>query len=214
MIKFMDLTKQQFGRLTVISLNKYCKVRRKRYWNCLCSCGNTAVVPTSNLRNSHSTSCGCKTIEATKTHGHSGKYISKTYKVWQKLKNRCLNPNDSSYENYGGRGIFLDARWQFFENFVTDMGEAPENLSIERIDNNKGYNKDNCKWASPYEQARNKRNNINLTIDGITHCLEDWCKIYNINRNTVNGRIRIGWSIENALIIAGNCYKGKSQCQT
>jgi hypothetical protein len=212
MAKFIDLTEQQFGRLTVVSINREHK-SYKVFWNCLCSCGNTTIVPTSNLKNGHSSSCGCKTIEVSKTHGHSGKYISKTYKVWQTLKNRCLNPNDSNYKSYGGRGISLEDRWNFFENFLEDMGEAPEGLSIERIDNDKGYNKDNCKWASVYEQARNKRSNINITLDEITRCLEDWCKIYNINRNTVNARIRLGWSIQTALNTAGSCYKGKSQCQ-
>ena len=94
-------------------------------------------------------------------HGHAirGKR-SRTYGIWAGIKTRCDNPNSNGYENYGARGISYDPSWRFFENFLADMGEAPDGLTIERIDNDKGYSKSNCRWATRSEQSRNRQNTI------------------------------------------------------
>lgn len=201
--KFIDLTGQRFGRLSVVERkenNKHCNTM----WLCQCDCGNEHIVCGSNLRRGDTKSCGCfqreQTSMANYQHGHNCNYnISKTYQTWQHIIQRCNNSNHTSYKNYGGRGINVCDRWLKFENFLEDMGERPPNLTIDRVDNNEDYCKENCKWSTNKEQKRNTRRNILVTINGITKCLKDWCKIYKLNYNTIRSRLRLGWTPKEAL---------------
>ena len=143
---------------------------------------------------------------AIREHGHAGSVVSSTYQIWRAMKNRCDNPNDKNYKNYGGRGITYCNEWVNFIPFLTDMGEHPTNLSLERIDNNLGYSKDNCKWATNYEQARNRRNNVMVEIDTMQKCVTDWAIYLGIRPNTVICRLSRGWSIDRALGIEGAVY--------
>lgn len=132
------------------------------------------------------------------THGKSR---TKTYKIWTAMKCRCLNPYDERYMDYGGRGITVCKSWLKFENFIADMGEKPNGLTLEREDNNKGYSPKNCVWATPKTQARNKRSSkltledaikmIELQAQGLTY--SELGKLYGIRRDhawyVVNGRI-------------------------
>lgn len=125
------------------------------------------------------------------------------YTIWGEMKARCLNKNR---ENYGGRGITVCSRWLRFEEFIKDMGTRPsKNHSIDRIDNDKGYFKENCKWATWKEQSRNKRNNVNITYQGKTQCLPDWAEELGISKSTLQSRInRSNWPIERAFTTLAN----------
>jgi len=126
------------------------------YWLCSCSCGNLKVIRGSHLTD-HTKSCGCWKFDALKKHGHARKRRTLTYKTWEGIIQRCTNPRASRYSYYGGRGITVCAEWLDFKNFLRDMGVKPPGLSIERIRNNEGYSKGNCKWATATEQSRNRR---------------------------------------------------------
>jgi len=156
-----ELTAKRFGRLFVI-----CKKSvRGSYWLCMCDCGTECEVLAGHLTGGNKKSCGCLKREvlgdATRTHGlansRSTGYRNRTYGIWQAMRGRCLNPNNSRWASYGGRGIKVCVRWSKFENFLADMGEAPEGLTLERKDVNGNYNPANCKWATWAEQAKNKR---------------------------------------------------------
>jgi len=124
----------------------------------------------------------------------------KTYETWIHIKQRCGNAKDKSFKDYGGRGIKVCERWlSSYENFKEDMGEAPKGLFIERIDNNKGYNKENCIWTDRKTQSRNKRSNVLVTLKNETKCVLDWSIILNMNCKTIYMRISRGWNPETAL---------------
>jgi hypothetical protein len=132
-------------------------------------------------------------------HGHSKGAGSPTYQTWRNMRSRCENPNVPAYKNYGGRGITVCERWKTFENFLADMGERPEGMTIERIDNDRGYEPGNCRWATYNEQARNMRSNQRITLNGETKCLTEWAEQYGIKMPTLWARLRMGWSVEEAL---------------
>lgn len=147
------LTGKRFGRLFVIK--KAGKNKSKSIlWECLCDCGNTKIVIGSNLRSGDTKSCGCLFKESLTTHGMIGTPV---YKTWEMMIQRCYNANYDSYKFYGGRGIIVCDKWLKFGRFFEDMGERPDGLSIDRVDNEKGYFKDNCIWATQTQQIRNRR---------------------------------------------------------
>lgn len=162
----IDLTGQIFSHLTVICYAG--KRNKKNLWECLCSCGNTHFVTTSNLRRGNVISCGCfkkafmkKLGDAQVHHGHSLRKLSKrtpTYNSWQNMKYRCYNPNAESYHNYGTLGIIVCERWlNSFENFLQDMGERPMGKTLDRTNPFGNYEPSNCKWSTPKEQSNNTR---------------------------------------------------------
>ena len=138
-----------FHRLTVVQYAGVDKWHRA-LWLCKCECGNMTTVKGTHLRNGGTFSCGCWQQK----HGLS---TSLAYSSWCSMRNRCNNPNNIGYKWYGGRGITVCGRWMEFENFSADMGERPEGLTLERINNEEGYYPGNCKWATPKEQANNQR---------------------------------------------------------
>jgi len=157
MPSFIDLTKKRFGRLTVIERAENAKCGNIR-WRCICDCGNETIPQSVSLRNGTTQSCGCLqkeiVIKLKTTHGMSN---STTYVCWSHMLNRCNDCNSREYKNYGGRGITVCDSWLKFENFLTDMGEKQTGLTIERKNNNLGYCKENCEWATHTKQNRNQR---------------------------------------------------------
>lgn len=189
----LDLSGRVFSYLTVISfqgVNKY----RMSMWLCRCVCGKEKVLSRNTLIIGNTKSCGCMHAVPTTTHGHKrrnpdGTRGTPTYSCWALMKHRCLNPSNKHYADYGGRGISLCERWMKFENFLSDMGKRPDGMSIDRIDNNKGYAPENCRWIPLAIQQQNKRNNRLITIGGVTHCVAEWARIKGINRKTVGTRM-------------------------
>lgn len=134
-----------------------------------------------------------------KTHGMSGNY---TYKSWGMMKSRCTNPSYNHYHNYGGRGIKVCDRWlESFENFLEDMGERPKNHSLDRIDVDGDYCKENCRWSTSKEQNNNRRNNHIIEFNGKSQNITAWAEELNIKVDILSRRILRGWSIEDTLSI-------------
>ena len=137
-------------------------------------------------------------------HGHSSingrKKASKTYTTWKMMKERCTNPKNNSFYRYGEIGIGVCDRWfESFNDFLEDMGIRTENNTLDRIDNTKGYYKENCKWSTPSEQQNNRKDTVVFTKNGETLSIPNWCKKLNIDRHIVHTRIYRGWSAEKAI---------------
>lgn len=164
MSAFVDKIDLTYERLTVIEHIGPSKNGSVR-WLCQCECGNTKIVRGDSLANGNTKSCGClqKDIarETHTTHGHiRTDKRSREYLTWSGMKARCTNPKASNYKHYGERGITICETWlNSFKQFLEDMGERPENTSIDRIDNDGNYEPDNCRWATAAEQRSNQRRN-------------------------------------------------------
>lgn len=132
-----------------------------------------------------------------KKHGHTptGQKPSITYQTWINMISRCKYPSHGSYKYCGARGIRVCDRWKDFSLFLADMGERPSTKhSIDRIDNDGHYEPGNCRWATRAEQHRNMRQNVNVTIDGVTKCVTDWAREYGMVPSTIMARINVmGW---------------------
>jgi hypothetical protein len=157
-MKKLDYSNNVYGKLKVISqdLSK----SKKRNWLCECECGNVKSIYIGHLRGGKIVSCGCYFKEVNKKHGYHG---NKLYPIWSSMVARCNNKTHKAYKNYGGRGIKVCDRWLDIENFLADMQSTYSiGLSIDRIDNNKGYEPSNCRWATRVEQSNNKRTNVSI----------------------------------------------------
>lgn len=159
-MRFQDLTGRQFGRLTVLRRTAENSKDGRPQWECQCVCGERVVLRGASLRTGNTRSCGCLQKESVgalrRTHGGSN---TDEYETWLGMKKRCLNHAHHKYPEYGGRGIVVCDRWRnSFENFILDMGPKPSpQHSLDRIDNDGPYDKDNCRWATSIEQSRNRR---------------------------------------------------------
>lgn len=155
-----DLTGSVFGRLTVIECVGKDR-HRESLWRCKCACGREAIITRSNLRNGNTLSCGCygreRKSEANRTHGETG---TRLYRIWKAMHTRCYNPRFIMYRHYGGRGIDICDDWKnsyrSFRAWAISHGYS-DNLSIDRIDNDKGYSPENCRWVTMADQNKNKR---------------------------------------------------------
>jgi len=190
---------KRFGRLVVQS--QYTDGRHSRCI-CKCDCGNTHDVVLYSLTRGDTKSCGCyakaSTIARSTTHGHTTSR-SKTYRSWTSMRGRCLNKNDPAYPRYGGRGISVCQQWGSFEQFLSDMGERPENTTLDRINVDEDYTPENCRWATSKQQSRNRRRSVNLSLNGETRCVAEWAEHLGVSENAIRKRLLLGWSDEKTL---------------
>ena len=203
-----DLVGQKFTRLFVEKLLSYDTYKRTMY-QCLCDCGNRAIISANALVSGNTKSCGClrkekgRNSDIHKIHGDAcPDNTTRLYKIWRTMKTRCLNPSFAKYKDYGGRGIKICDDWvdnySAFKEWAINNGYA-DNLSIDRIDNNGNYEPNNCKWSTGKEQCRNRRTNHLITYNGKTQCLTDWAEELGINRMVLFARINNRhWTIERA----------------
>ena len=201
-MKMIDLTGQTFSRLTVIQRGENTSKGQAR-WICRCVCGNETQVFGSALRNGHSRSCGClkdeTTVARNTTHGHATHGISPTYHTWSGMIARCTNPKHRDYKRYGKRGITVCERWlNSFADFLADMGEKPEGMSIDRRNTDGNYEPDNCQWADKTAQSRNKSNNRIIEFNGESKTLIEWAESLHISQSTLRERLD-KWTLEKAL---------------
>jgi hypothetical protein len=190
---------QRFGKWIVLS--RYGKQGKQPTWLCKCDCGNKGIVPSYNLKIGRSTNCGCvrreKMSACNITHG---KRNSRLYHIWCGMKHRCTCETAKDFQNYGGRGVTLYENWLSFEPFYewSMKNGYEDHLTIDRIDNDKGYFPDNCRWAGLKTQANNRRSNHFVEYNNEVKTLAEWCNILKLDRNFVSARLKRGWSIEKA----------------
>lgn len=200
---FIDMTGHQYGRWTVLSRAENNRHNQPQ-WLCRCSCGTERVLRAGTLRSGDTKSCGCiykdadfrrRKSDAATRHGNACKgRKSSTYLTWCNLGTR------KHHAKYNG--ITVCDRWRSFENFLADMGERPSPAhTIDRIDNSKGYEPGNCRWATMKEQQNNRTNNRIITFQGKSQTLMQWSEQTGFPRKTISRRLDLGWSVEQALTI-------------
>lgn len=179
---------QRSGLLTVISVD-----RDNETWvNCVCDCGGSRRLRAQVFKRQSNPSCGCLTKASEYTN-------SPTYHSWAGMKQRCLNTNHDAYSNYGGRGISVCDRWLDFENFLADMGERPDGMELDRIDNDLNYEPGNCRWSTRIDNIMNRRCTRHLTVNGITQTWIEWAGQAGISRGALKQRLKRGWTPEQAV---------------
>lgn len=184
--EYQDLTGMRFNRLTVIKLQE--RTERRRYmWLCKCDCGKEIVVSTEHLKSNHTRSCGCWNRERIKSLNYkTGLSNTKLHYAYHNMRNRCTRENNYEYKHYGGRGILICDEWSGengflnFSNWAISSGYE-EGLQIDRIDNNKGYCPENCRWVDRIQQANNKRNNVFVMVNGEIDTVSNMARKHDLN---------------------------------
>lgn len=214
----IDLKGQKFASLLVV---EYLGTNsdNKALWRCLCDCGKEATVTGKVLRSGRIKSCGCarqrvrkgnlvivgepltlsdRKLSDCSTHG-MGK--TRTYNSWQRIRQFCYNPNCKKYPKYGGRGIKVCDRWlESFQNFLEDMGERPEGMTLDRKDNDKDYTPENCRWATPKQQSNNRNYCKKFEYKGELLTIAELADRFNWSYSTLYQRIcTMKWDVEKAL---------------
>lgn len=197
-----DLTGRVFTRWLV--LGRAPDQNAATAWYCVCQCGTKRIVRTTPLRKEKTRSCGCYAAHASSVRSSThGMRATKEYKTWGQIKRRCRNPNEKSYASYGALGIDICEEWSSsFVAFFAAVGPAPTpKHSIDRIDNARGYEPGNVRWATSVEQSRNRRNNRWMEAFGERKLLVDWSRDPRcpVSQNTFEMRIRSGWPLERAM---------------
>lgn len=218
MNSFEDLSGKKFGKLTAIRrTDDYISPsgHHATRWLCQCDCGNTVYIAAHQLKSGKTKSCGCyqkeRASESNRTHGLSKERL---YFTWKDMRSRCQNPRSKEYANYGGRGILLCKEWEDylkFREWALSHGYQ-ENLTIDRIDNDKGYCPENCRWATRTQQNRNMRRNHHVTYHGKDYIAAELARKAGIGKSVFLNRImNEGFTVEEAVELPA--IRGKSKRQ-
>lgn len=196
-----------FSRLTVLRASR--TINHRRRWLCRCVCGNETVTDDASLKNGSCRSCGCLQKEhARGMKFRHGLIRSPEYGPWRAMLRRCRNRSGPESRNYGARGIRVCARWRkSFLEFRSDVGpRVSSDMTLDRIDNNRGYYPGNVRWATRAEQACNRRNNVFLIRNGVKKTVVEWARELHLSPGTIRSRLRRGWAKERALtsVVGGN----------
>jgi hypothetical protein len=185
--KQTEMIGKKYGRLT--ALHQTGKDHKGFRYLFACDCGNEKDISGALVRSGRTSSCGClKSEMITAKNFVHGMINSESYKSWQAMKTRCNNSNQEANKRYANLGYCSE--WESFENFMRDMGERPHGMTLDRIDNSKGYSKENCRWATIAEQNRNTKQNVFITHNGKTMCMRDWAAETGIPYPTIQYRMR------------------------
>ena len=207
MSKTIGMIGNKYTRLFVVSVASR-KNGRPHKMNCVCDCGVHKEVYYSSILSGAAKSCGClkkeHLIKFNYKHGYGG---TKVHSAWKAMIDRCFNKDHKYFYRYGGRGITVCEEWLNFDNFLRDMGIPEQHKSIDRIDNNGNYSKENCRWATQLQQERNKSTNVFFTHDGKTMCMSEWAEYVGINYSTLSTRLDRGWDIYRAIFTKPRKYK-------
>jgi hypothetical protein len=196
-----------FGKLTCVSYGPDHITpagEKHRTMVCACACGGAKTAIATSVRAGRTTSCGCQiaagALKRTR-HGQArASNRSGTYSSWAQMRSRCNDPGANGYQRYGGRGIKVCERWADFQAFLSDMGERPAGMSIDRVDVDGHYEPGNCRWASRQTQAENKRTARHYTAYGETHNARGWHERTGVHPGTLRVRIQRGWPVERAVL--------------
>lgn len=197
-----NLTGKKFNKLTVVEFSH--KQGNRIYWKCLCNCGNEYTTRADSLKSGHAKSCGCHKRESLKNcprHIIHGERNSRLYRIWTEIFTRCNNTRNANYKNYGARGITICDEWKDFQTFYdwAISNGYSDGLTVDRIDNDKGYSPDNCRWATIKEQCNNRRTNRVYELNGEKLNIAQIAEKYNLDYQLIWGRLRKGWSIQRAI---------------
>lgn len=204
MSKAKDETGNRYSRLLVIERAENTKLGQAR-WLCKCDCGNEVIVAGSKLRSGNTNSCSCyrydRTREVATKHGHNRRgHVSRAYHSWAGMKTRCTNKKSPMYSRYGGRGISVEDEWLDFEKFLADMGEPPDGMSLDRINNDLGYSAKNCRWADHQTQMNNTSKNVFIEWDGRLQTVAQWARELGMNYQALYNRLfTYKWSVQRAM---------------
>ena len=204
--KLIDITGKRFGMWTVLN-RSYKDETGQWFWSCKCDCGTVRDVCGTSLRSGISKCCGCTRGKLNKHNLKHGGRNERLYAVWQGMRYRCNNPNSKFFDRYGGRGISICEEWNDYAKFREwalkngyDENAPKGGCTIDRIDNDKGYSPDNCRWVSSKEQCNNRSSNHIIEYNGQSHTLQEWADILGIRKDTLRRRIEAyQWSKQRAL---------------
>lgn len=197
----------KFGRLKVIGVSGFRrwfsrserKKKREIIWSCACDCGNLTKARGPALKRGEVQSCGCyrkeRLVSLKRVHGmsQSGPFFHRTYWIWVAMRQRCFNPRNCSWKNYGAKGIRVCDRWLDFRNFLEDMGLCPDGYSLDRFPDKFGnYHPGNCRWATPTQQSNNTSRNVLVTHNGLTLTLAEWSKRLGVSYAMIQSRNKKG----------------------
>ena len=193
---------KRFGRLIIV---ERCGRRNKSghgLWRCKCDCGGEKIVTIYPLQDGTTKSCGCLQREAVIRHGESGVNRTPTYRSWQNMIARCTQPANPAFKHYRKRGITVCDHWRDYLNFKADMGERPEGLTLDRINNDGNYEPGNCRWATRQEQANNRITNLWFDYKGKAYTLADLARETGVSKETLRHRLVRNskqWTVEDAI---------------